>query len=66
MAKKYELDLIRCPICQSFFKQRDIVAIDILNTMSHAKCLYENPVQIKLDIKEVGKYQEIVNKYGMN
>lgn len=38
---------IKCPVCKRVFEEKDKVSVDVLNTIIHFDCVYNNDFQIK-------------------
>ncbi|RDW21433.1 hypothetical protein CWR48_03255 [Oceanobacillus arenosus] len=55
------MEMIRCPKCSRFFRKKDIVNLDICNTVIHATCVDEQWIY---PIKDIGTYAGFVKKYA--
>ena len=53
--------LIRCPICKTNFGGKDIVDLDILNTITHSQCVGKS--SDGYPVKDSGVYAEILERY---
>lgn len=57
--KIYPLDILKCPICRRLFRNKDLVVVDVINTMIHVTCvrytLYE--------LKDIGTYEAMKKIY---
>lgn len=50
---------LRCPECKLEVRDDDMIVLDEMNTINHKNC-YKYAVKY---IKDMGTYQEIINKY---
>lgn len=57
---EHDFDRIRCSRCKRYFKNRDRVFLDELNTIIHQKCYTINNLFAFIDN---GTYREITEKY---
>ncbi|RPF55267.1 hypothetical protein EDC24_0138 [Aquisalibacillus elongatus] len=54
-----DFDRIKCPDCKRFFKNKDRVFIDEINTIIHQKCYAPGKI---LEVKDNGTYKDILTK----
>lgn len=58
------MQIIRCPICKTNFRKRDVVIIDVLNTMAHRKCAPKDTGYLR-NIKDGGTFFGIMKRYDV-
>ena len=56
---KNDFNRLRCPLCSRFYKNKDMVFLDIINTVIHQRCYTLDT----LPIIDRGTYREIITKY---
>lgn len=56
----YEINRIRCPVCHRYYLNKDIVYLDISNTIIHQRCYDKERF---FPIKHVGTYRKLMEKY---
>lgn len=55
------INLMKCPVCNEIFRNKDFVLINELNTISHLKC--QDAYPFPLGIKKMGSFK-IVDLYN--
>lgn len=59
---EHDFDRLRCPVCKSIYKNKDIVLLDEINTVIHLKC-YSRYKANTLQVVDKGTYRQLINKY---
>lgn len=58
---KNDFDRLRCPKCNRYYLNKDLVFLDELNTVIHQRCY----TQDYFLIKDSGTYRAIIQKYDI-
>lgn len=56
--------IIKCPVCNETFRNKDFVLLNELNTILHLKCQDDYP--FPLGVKEIGTFKTVQSYYGQN
>lgn len=54
------MNLIRCPLCGTLYRKKDLVVLDIVNTITHSRCVDRENC---FPIKDSGTYGQILKAY---
>ena len=57
---EHDFDRIKCPVCKRYYKNRDKVYVDLINTIIHQDCYLPERF---LQIKDCGTYKQILKKH---
>jgi hypothetical protein len=61
MEVKHDFDRLGCPVCGRYYRDKEIVLVDEMNTVIHPKCF---DTESAFFIKDSGSYREIVDRYA--